>query len=54
MFIGGIAPIAVMGELLYQGKVQQEWSTEAPDVLEFRYTDQISVYDQNITSLIQR
>ncbi|RTZ93466.1 MAG: phosphoribosylaminoimidazolesuccinocarboxamide synthase, partial [Candidatus Poseidoniales archaeon] len=43
-----------MGELLYQGKVKQVWSTEDPEVLEFRYTDQISVYDQIIPSLIPR
>ena len=54
MFIVGIAPNASMGELLYQGKVKQVWSTEDPDILEFRYTDQISVYDQIIPSLIPR
>ena len=54
MFIVGIAPNADMGELLYQGKVKQVWSTGDPDVLEFRYTDQISVYDQIIPSLIPR
>ena len=40
--------------MLYQGKVKQVWSTEDPEVLEFRYTDQISVYDQVIPSLIPR
>ncbi|SVD01268.1 uncharacterized protein METZ01_LOCUS354122, partial [marine metagenome] len=30
MFIVGIAPIKGMGELLYQGKVKQVWSTEDP------------------------
>lgn len=43
-----------MGELLYSGKVKQVWSTDDPDVLEFRYTDQISVFDQIIPSLIPR
>ena len=43
-----------MGELLYSGKVKQVWSTEDPDVIEFRYTDQISVFDQIIPSLIPR
>ena len=43
-----------MGELLYQGKVKQVWSTDDPDVIEFRYTDQISVFDQIIPSLIPR
>ncbi|MCK5868108.1 MAG: phosphoribosylaminoimidazolesuccinocarboxamide synthase [Candidatus Thalassarchaeum sp.] len=54
MFIGVIASNGGMGELLYQGKVKQVWSTEDPEVLEFRYTDQISVYDQIIPSLIPR
>lgn len=43
-----------MGELLYSGKVKQVWSTDDEDVLEFRYTDQISVFDQIIPSLIPR
>tara|TARA_B000000532_G_C18860023_1_gene403669 strand:+ start:70 stop:981 length:912 start_codon:yes stop_codon:yes gene_type:complete len=43
-----------MGELLYSGKVKQVWSTEDPDIIEFRYTDQISVFDQIIPSLIPR
>ena len=43
-----------MGELLYSGKVKQVWSTDDPNVLEFRYTDQISVFDQIIPSLIPR
>ena len=43
-----------MGEMLYSGKVKQVWSTDDPDVLEFRYTDQISVFDQIIPSLIPR
>ena len=47
-------PLVDMGELLYSGKVKQVWSTEDPDVLEFRYTDQISVFDQIIPSLIPR
>ena len=37
-----------MSELLYAGKVKQVWSTEDPDIIEFRYTDQISVFDQII------
>ena len=43
-----------MGELIYQGKVKQVWSTDDPEIIEFRYTDQISVYDQIIPSLIPR
>ena len=43
-----------MGELLYSGKVKQVWSTDDQDILEFRYTDQISVFDQIIPSLIPR
>jgi len=43
-----------MGECLYSGKVKQVWSTDDPDILEFRYTDQISVFDQIIPSLIPR
>ncbi|MBE46023.1 MAG: phosphoribosylaminoimidazolesuccinocarboxamide synthase [Euryarchaeota archaeon] len=43
-----------MGELLYSGKVKQVWSTDDPDIIEFRYTDQISVFDQIIPSLIPR
>ena len=43
-----------MGELLYSGKVKQVWSTEDPDIIEFRYTNQISVFDQIIPSLIPR
>ncbi len=43
-----------MGELLYSGKVKQVWSTEDPNQIEFRYTDQISVFDQIIPSLIPR
>ena len=37
--------------MLYQGKVKQVWSTDDPDVLEFRFTNQISVFDQTIPSL---
>tara|TARA_Y100000287_G_C14181303_1_gene335083 strand:+ start:194 stop:1132 length:939 start_codon:yes stop_codon:yes gene_type:complete len=44
----------LMGEMLYQGKVKQVWSTDDPDVLEFRFTNQISVFDQIIPSLIPR
>ena len=54
MFIVGFAPNGAMGELLYQGKVKQVWSTDDPNVLEFRYTDQISVDDQIIPSLMPR
>ena len=54
MFIVVPSPNSVMGELQYSGKVKQVWSTDDPDVLEFRYTDQISVYDQIIPSLIPR
>jgi phosphoribosylaminoimidazole-succinocarboxamide synthase len=43
-----------MGEMLYQGKVKQVWSTDDPSVLEFRFTNQISVFDQIIPSLIPR
>ncbi|MGY8702540.1 MAG: phosphoribosylaminoimidazolesuccinocarboxamide synthase [Candidatus Poseidoniales archaeon] len=43
-----------MGELLYSGKVKQVWSTDDPDIIEFRYTDQISAFDQIIPSLIPR
>ena len=43
-----------MTELLYSGKVKQVWSTDDPDIIEFRYTDQISVFDQIIPSLIPR
>ena len=43
-----------MAELLYSGKVKQVWSTDDPDVIEFRYTNQISVFDQIIPSLIPR
>ena len=34
--------------------MKQVWSTEDPDIIEFRYTDQISVFDQIIPSLIPR
>ena len=37
-----------MGEMIYHGKVKQVWSTDNPDIIEFRYTDQISVFDQII------
>ena len=43
-----------MTDLLYSGKVKQVWSTDNPDIIEFRYTDQISVFDQVIPSLIPR
>ena len=43
-----------MAELLYSGKVKEVWATEDPDVIEFRYTNQISVFDQIIPSLIPR
>jgi phosphoribosylaminoimidazole-succinocarboxamide synthase len=41
-----------MGEMVYHGKVKQVWSTDDADVIEFRYTDQISVFDQIIPSLV--
>jgi phosphoribosylaminoimidazole-succinocarboxamide synthase len=41
-----------MSEMIYHGKVKQVWSTEDPDVIEFRYTNQISVFDQIIPSLV--
>ena len=43
-----------MGEMIYNGKVKQVWSTDNPDIIEFRYTDQISVFDQIIPNLIPR
>jgi len=43
-----------MGEMIYHGKVKQVWSTDDPDIIEFRYTNQISVFDQIIPSLIPR
>ena len=41
-----------MSKMVYHGKVKQVWTTEDPNVIEFRYTDQISVFDQIIPSLI--
>jgi phosphoribosylaminoimidazole-succinocarboxamide synthase len=41
-----------MSEMIYHGKVKQVWTTEDPDIIEFRYTNQISVFDQIIPSLI--
>ena len=41
-----------MGEMVYHGKVKQVWTTDDPDIIEFRYTDQISVFDQIIPSLV--
>jgi phosphoribosylaminoimidazole-succinocarboxamide synthase len=43
-----------MAEMIYHGKVKQVWSTDDPDIIEFRYTDQISVFDQIIPSLVPR
>ena len=40
--------------MLYKGKVKEVWSTDDPDIIEFRYTDQISVFDQIIPSLVPR
>ena len=54
MFKGLIGSSSIMGEMLYQGKVKQVWSTDDPDILEFRFTNQISVFDQIIPSLIPR
>jgi phosphoribosylaminoimidazole-succinocarboxamide synthase len=41
-----------MSEMIYHGKVKQVWTTEDPDIIEFRYTNQISVFDQIIPSLV--
>jgi phosphoribosylaminoimidazole-succinocarboxamide synthase len=41
-----------MGEMIYHGKVKQVWTTDNPDIIEFRYTNQISVFDQIIPSLV--
>ena len=41
-----------MAEMTYHGKVKQVWSTDDPDIIEFRYTNQISVFDQIIPSLV--
>ena len=54
MFKGLFGSNTSMGEMLYQGKVKQVWSTDDPDILEFRFTNQISVFDQIIPSLIPR
>jgi len=54
MFIGVLLPKGSMAEMMYQGKVKQVWSTDDPEVIEFRYTDQISVFDQIIPSLVPR
>jgi phosphoribosylaminoimidazole-succinocarboxamide synthase len=43
-----------MGEMIYRGKVKQVWTTDDPNIIEFRYTDQISVFDQIIPSLVPR
>ena len=42
------------GRMSLAGKVKEVWSTDDPDILEFRYTNQISVFDQIIPSLIPR
>ena len=54
MFIVVPPPKRAMAEMMYQGKVKQVWSTDDPAVIEFRYTDQISVFDQIIPSLVPR
>ena len=54
MFKGVLLSQHFMAEMLYSGKVKQVWSTDDPDILEFRYTNQISVFDQIIPSLIPR
>ncbi len=54
MFIVGLCRRLNMGEMIYHGKVKQVWSTDDPNVIEFRYTDQISVFDQIIPSLVPR
>ena len=46
MFMVALCPIGTMSEMMYKGKVKQVWSTDDPDIIEFRYTDQISVFDQ--------
>ena len=40
--------------MIYHGKVKQVWSTEDQDIIEFRYPNQISIFDQIIPSLIPR
>ena len=54
MFKDDLSRRTAMGELLYSGKVKQVWSTDDPDIIEFRYTDRISVFDQIIPSMIPR
>ena len=54
MLKDGMHGLLFMGECLYAGKVKQVWSTDDPDILEFRYTNHISVFDQIIPSLIPR
>jgi len=54
MFIRLLQGPPSMSEMLYHGKVKQVWSTDDPELIEFRYTDQISVFDQIIPSLIPR
>ena len=39
-------------KLLHSGKVKEVWSTDVDGVLEFRFTDRISVFDQIIPSMI--
>ncbi len=39
-------------KLLHSGKVKEVWSTDTKGVLEFRFTDRISVFDQIIPSMI--
>ena len=39
-------------KLLHSGKVKEVWSTNVDGVLEFRFTDRISVFDQIIPSMI--
>ncbi len=41
-----------MPELLRKGKVKEVYSTEDPDVLEFYFTNQISVFDKVIPTLV--
>ena len=37
MFKAVVHGLLFMGEMLYQGKVKQVWSTDDPDILEFRF-----------------
>jgi len=45
---------APTGKLRQKGKVKEVYETDDPDVLEFRFTDQISVFDKIIPTLVPR